>query len=291
MAHQVRVPNGALAPHRDPLDGTVELLPELAYLRCLLANVVFIGPPDAGDRGWVLVDAGVMGSKAFIERAAAQRFGNDAPPACILLTHGHFDHVGVLESLAAEWDTPIYAHVLEHPYLDGSTSYPDPDPSVGGGLMSRLSRFYPTKPVDVSGCLMPLPANGEVPDLPGWRWLHTPGHSPGHVSFWRETDRTLIVGDAFVTTHAESAYATATQEPEVHGPPAYFTVNWEEARQSVRDLAALEPALVVSGHGRAMGGPLMQAALHDLARDFDTIARPPHGRYVEHPMHRPRMGS
>lgn len=119
--------------------------------------------------------------------------------------------------------------------------------------------------------------------MPGWRWLHTPGHTPGHVSFWRERDRTLVVGDAFVTTAQESAYAAAVQEPEMHGPPMYFTIDWEASRDSVRKLAALEPELVVTGHGRAMHGPEMRAALHQLARDFDRIAVPEHGHYVLHP--------
>src|SRR3712207_7159986 len=51
-----------------------------------------------------------------------------------------FDHVGVLETLAAEWDVPVVAHELEAPYLTGQASYPPPDPSVGGGLVARLDR-------------------------------------------------------------------------------------------------------------------------------------------------------
>jgi glyoxylase-like metal-dependent hydrolase (beta-lactamase superfamily II) len=65
------------------------------------------------------------------------------------LTHGHFDHVGPLETLAEEWDVPVYAHALEHCYLNGTESYPPPDSTVGGGLMSLLSPLYPRKPVDV----------------------------------------------------------------------------------------------------------------------------------------------
>ena len=45
----------------------------------------------------------------------------------IVMTHGHFDHVGALEDLAEEWDTPVDAHPLEHPYLDGKASYPPGD--------------------------------------------------------------------------------------------------------------------------------------------------------------------
>ena len=126
--------------------------------------------------------------------------------------------------------------------------------------------------------------------MPGWRWIHTPGHAPGHVSFWREADRTLLSGDAFISTKQESAYAVATQEPELHGPPMYFTVDWQASRRSVETLAALEPEVVVTGHGLPLHGPEMRAALHRLATEFDRVAVPANGRYVDHPA-RPEDGS
>jgi hypothetical protein len=89
--------------------------------------------------------------------------------------------------------------------------------------MARLSGLYPRGPIDVSSWLQPLREDGSVPPLPGWRWIHTPGHTVGHVAFWREADRALIAGDAFITTDQESAYAVATQKPELQGPPMYFT--------------------------------------------------------------------
>jgi glyoxylase-like metal-dependent hydrolase (beta-lactamase superfamily II) len=119
--------------------------------------------------------------------------------------------------------------------------------------------------------------------LPEWRWIHTPGHTPGHISLWRPTDRALIAGDAFITTTQESAYAVMTQRTELHGPPMYFTQNWDDSRESVRRLAALQPELAVTGHGQAMRGPEMLNALQLLARDFDQIAVPEHGKYVRHP--------
>jgi glyoxylase-like metal-dependent hydrolase (beta-lactamase superfamily II) len=122
-----------------------------------------------------------------------------------------------------------------------------------------------------------------VPFLDGWQWIHTPGHSVGHVSLWRLADRSLIAGDAFITTAQESAYAVATQEPELHGPPMYFTPDWQKAAESVRVLAALEPETVVTGHGHALRGPAMRASLHRLAAEFERIAVPAQGRYVNHP--------
>ena len=283
MVQQIPLETSARAPERDRDDGLHEIAPDIAYRRLVMVNVVFVGPPGAGDRNWVLVDAGLWGTKSLITAAAEARFGAGARPSAIVLTHGHFDHVGALEGLAEAWDVPVYAHALERPYLDGSAAYPPGDPTVGGGLMASLSGFYPTRPVDVSSRLRTLPADGSVPGMPGWRWLHTPGHAPGHVSLWRETDRTLIVGDAFVTTTQESAYAVAVQSPAMHGPPRYFTIDWGQARASVETLAALQPRLVVTGHGRAVHGEAMAEALDTLAQTFDRVARPERGRYLDQP--------
>lgn len=287
MAQQVPLGEEARAddPDHDRArnDTAREVAPDVAYRQMLIVNVAFIGPPGAGDRGWTLVDTGVMGTEAQILEVAERRFGEGARPAAILMTHGHFDHVGALEGLARHWDAPVYAHPMEMPYLNGEASYPPADPGVGGGMMSALSGLYPRHPVNVSGHLRALPLDGAVPTLPGWKWIHTPGLAPGHVSFWREADRLLIVGDAFITTAQESAYAAITQKPEMHGPPMYFTVNWQKAEASVRHLAEMEPEIVVPGHGMAMQGPEMRKALHTLARDFWSVAVPEGGRYVEDP--------
>ncbi|PWC98310.1 MBL fold metallo-hydrolase [Azospirillum sp. TSO5] len=277
--------SSAIDPALDALrnDHTHEIAPDLAYRRLGIVNVVFWGPPRAGDREWVLIDTGLIGTKGLIRSAAAERFGRDSRPAAIVMTHGHFDHVGALEDLAEEWDAPVYAHPLEHPYLNGQAAYPPGDPSVGGGAMAALARFYPRKPVDVGSRLRALPEDGSVPMMPGWRWVHTPGHSVGHVSLWRERDRSMIVGDAFVTTGQESAYAVAVQRAEMHGPPMYFTVEWDKARESVARLAALEPELVITGHGEPMHGAEMRTALHRLADEFDSIAIPRQGIYLDKP--------
>ena len=173
-----------------------EVLNDIAYRRLGIVNVVFLGTADQ----WVLVDAGLSGSASFIRSAAEGRFGRNMPPAAIVLTHGHFDHVGAVQQLADGWQVPIFAHPLEQSYLDGSSSYPPPNPRVGGGLMTMAAPLYPRGPIDVRRRLKSLPQDGAVPGLEGWRWLHTPGHSPGHVSLWREKDRSLIAGDAVITT-------------------------------------------------------------------------------------------
>lgn len=259
-------------------DHTRQIAPDVAYRQLAIVNVVFVGPPQAGDGNWVLIDAGIPGSAGAIRSAAKARFGGQGRPAAIVMTHGHFDHVGVLKTLADEWDVPVYAHVAELPFLNGTQSYPPADPSVGGGLLARLSPLFPTRPVDVSARLRALPEDHSVPFMAGWKWIHTPGHAPGHVSFWRERDRLLIAGDAVVTTQQESVYAAVTQEPQMHGPPMYFTPDWASARDSVRKLAALQPETVITGHGAAMQGAEMQAALSELADRFDEIALPENRR-------------
>lgn len=73
-------------------------------------------------------------------------------------------------------------------------SYRPADPLVGGGVMALLSPLFPRSPFDLDSRLRPLPADQTIPGMPGWTWLHAPGHAPGHVSLWREADRSLIAG-------------------------------------------------------------------------------------------------
>lgn len=268
-------------------DPVQEVAPDLAYKRLGIVNVVFYGRPDGP---WVLIDAGLPGTAQSIREASRERFGDRAPEA-IVLTHGHFDHVGALQTLADEWNVPVYAHRLEHPYLNGNSSYPPPDPAAGGGMMARMSVLYPKGPTDVSPRLRELPGDGSVPGMPGWRSLHTPGHTPGHVSLWRESDRLLVAGDAVTTTQAESVYNVAVQKPEVHGPPRYYTPDWPAAEASVKTLAALEPEGVVSGHGPALRGAEMRAELHRLADDFKNLAVPDKGRYTDTPARADESGT
>ncbi|HKH71920.1 MAG TPA: MBL fold metallo-hydrolase [Vicinamibacterales bacterium] len=254
------------------------IAPGVVGLRVLFANVFAL----SSETGWMLIDAGLNGSAAWIRRWASKHFG-DTPPQAIVLTHAHFDHVGAIDDLLESWSVPVYAHRDELPYLTGERSYPPPDPSVGGGLMARMAAMYPRGPINLGTRVRELPGEGVIPALLGWRWIHTSGHTAGHVSLFRDADHTLLVGDAFCTTKQESFLAVATQRPELHGPPSYFTTDWNAARDSVRRLAALQPVVIAPGHGQPMAGQDALRALIRLADDFDEVARPEHGRYVEHP--------
>jgi glyoxylase-like metal-dependent hydrolase (beta-lactamase superfamily II) len=258
----------------------VPLPSDIAMQTIVMVNVAFIGEP--GTRDWVLVDAGLPMSASRILAAARERYG-DVPPRAILLTHGHFDHVGALRTLVDTWDVPIYAHTLELPYLTGKSSYPPPDPTVGGGVMARLSPLFPKGPEDFSDRIEPLPDDGTVPHAPGWRWIATPGHSPGHVSFFRESDGTLIVGDAFIMQKQESLVGALSAAEDFRGPPRYFTPDWGASRESVRRLADLKPRLAITGHGHAIGGTQLMESLQDLAEHFDERSVPNNGRYTREP--------
>ena len=260
-----------------------EVTSDIAYMQTYIVNLYFVGEAGGGDGSWALVDTGMPGSAARIAKAAETRFGGEGRPAAIILTHGHFDHTGGVEELAERWDVPVYAHELELPYLTGRSDYPPPDPTVGGGVMAMMSWLFPKSGIDLGERVLPLPADGSVPGLPAWRWIHTPGHTAGHISLFRSSDRALIAGDAFVTVKQESALAVMTQRQEVHGPPSYFTTDWRAARRSVEQLASLRPFVVATGHGIPMRGERMQQELTTLAHDFERLAVPAHGRYVGHP--------
>ena len=255
-----------------------EVADGILCIRTLMVNVFVVREGDS----WVLVDCGLRGYASTIRRAAEAFVGNRRGPEAIVLTHGHFDHVGSLRALLDAREAPVFAHRLEVPYLTGKSSYPPPDPLAGGGSMTLLCRLYPRGPIDVSDRLRLL-QEAEVPGLVGWRWMHTPGHTAGHISLFRDRDRTLLSGDAVITVKQESATAVMAQRREMHGPPAYFTQDWQAAQRSVRDLAVLDAETLLPGHGEAWSGAEMRAQLHRLAAEFARREVPVFGRYARHP--------
>lgn len=255
--------------------------PGVWRLKDIFVNVYFV--QDGDGMAWALIDAGLKTSYSKIKEAAELLFDKNNRPACIIMTHGHFDHVGSLRKLADEWNVPIYAHHLELPYLTGASSYPPPDPAVGGGIMPFLSLLFPRSPIDVEDRLNDLPEDESVPYLPEWKWIHTPGHAPGHISIFRESDKVLIAGDAVVTTRQESARAIMTQKKVFSGPPKYFTADWGKAATSVRSLVALQPKVIATGHGQSYYGTEAKKELNKLSKNFWKLGMPESGRYVSEP--------
>jgi len=249
---------------------------DVAYYTDQIVNVIFIGTAEH----WVLVDAGMPMGGDEIRLVAEDRFGPQSKPAAIILTHGHFDHVGGIVYLIDHWNVPVYAHSLEFPYLTGALSYPEPDQTVEGGLLAKISSVYPNEPINIKPVLKPLPEDGSVPQLPGWQWVHVPGHSPGQVALFRAEDNTLISADAVITVKQDSMYKVLVQKKQVCGPPVYLTTDWQAAWNSAKRLYALAPDVLVPGHGTAMEGRELMDGLKRLVEDFEDIAIPDHGKFV-----------
>jgi hydroxyacylglutathione hydrolase len=83
----------------------------------------------------------------------------------------------------------------------------------------------------------------EGDEVAGFEVLNVPGHSPGHVAYWRESDRVLILGDVL------NNMDVVTARPGLNDPKPFFTHNPSQNRDSARRLAQLEPKLVLFGHG------------------------------------------
>ncbi len=251
-----------------------EIAPGVWYLGLNVANVYFIGTRES----WIVVDACAPLNEGPILAAAEEVFGKGAKPAALFLTHAHFDHFGSAKALLEHWgDVPVYAHRLDAPFLTGRDKTAPGDPTVGGFFAMAYRTFPKRQGTDLSKWFELLPGSELVPGVTGWRWFHTPGHTPGHVSLWRESDRTLIAGDAVITVNLDSLANVIDKKPTVSRPPTPATPDWDSAIASVRFLAGLRPRTLVTGHGLPMFG---DAARDGLAQLAQTITRPEHGRYV-----------
>ena len=247
--------------------------------------------------GWALIDAGAPWHFEKILAAARARFG-DAPPTGIFLTHGHPDHAGSALALSTHWDAPIYASEAELAFLTGKLDYPPGDPGVGGPT-GFFARFMPSKGFDLGKRIAPLPPGlGERPlvgspkpggqgaehgqgDLPGWQVVPLPGHTPGQVGFWRESDRTLLAGDALTTRELNNWVRFLRGEERFGMPPAAFTCDWFAVRKSILKIGELAPNALGAGHGRPMTGAKLKAKLGSFL-EYSSIPRK--GRYVAQPV-------
>lgn len=229
---------------------------------------------------WSLVDAGWARSAGAIRAAAEEVFGIGSRPASILLTHIHPDHSGAAGELARAWGVPVYVHPDELPMAPGKY-LPQYSVPLDRWVVVPFMRLLPARTrerIEAAGSITDvvraLEPQGCVPGLPDWAWVHTPGHTPGHVAYLRRDDRVLISGDAAVTVDLNSAGGLLLGRPAIAGPPRYTTWDWAEAGRSVRALADLEPLVLAPGHGRPLTGGAA-AALHDLASGRRRRGRAP----------------
>ena len=180
--------------------------------------------------GDVLIDAGTRHSATKILK---QLRGHQVNVHA--LTHAHPDHQGASHELCENLGVPFWvgerdADAAENPELIRQRQ---PDNAV--------ARFYirifmgPGHPVDR------MLREGD--EVGGFTTLGVPGHSAGHLAFWREADRVLILGDVLANIDQ------LTGIPGPHEPKPYLTPDPEQNRASARRLAALEPKLVLFGHG------------------------------------------
>ncbi|HEU5348052.1 MAG TPA: MBL fold metallo-hydrolase [Ktedonobacterales bacterium] len=246
------------------------------------SNVYFV----RSGTSWTLIDTGSANCDRVIQEAAASLFGANAPPAAILLTHDHPDHAGSTPALARRWGCLVYIHPDELPlvtmdysaYLPTVKQVANP---LDTWVILPLLRVMPqrwrmslharaTSFEQVARALDPVSG---IPGLPDWEYIHTPGHTPGHVSYFRPHDRVLITGDAVVTVNLNSVWgflrwSLGRNQQRLAGPPWYTTWSWRTAKVSVAALAQLEPRVLACGHGLPMSGSGTAPALHELAAHF-----------------------
>jgi hydroxyacylglutathione hydrolase len=181
----------------------------------------------------VLIDAGTRHSgKRILRELEGHEINAHA------LTHAHADHQGASHEVCEALGIPYWvperdADAAEDPELirERQSNHP----------VQKLFLFLymgPGHPVDRK--------LREGDEIAGFTVLDVPGHSAGHVAFWRESDRVLILGDVLTNIHQ------MTGLPGLHEPLPFLTPDPVENRRSAKKLAALEPKLVLFGHGRPL---------------------------------------
>ena len=234
---------------------------------------------------WALVDAGWAGDGPVIAGAAATVCGRDGPPAVIVLTHVHPDHAGSARELARTWAAPVYVHPAELAIARGDfeamvASAGPLDRWVILPLMRAAGRRRRDALIarsSLADVVLGLAPDGAIPGLPDWEWIHSPGHTPGHVALFRSADRVLLSGDALVTVRVNTPSGILFGSPGMSGPPRYTTWSWPRAVESIGAIAALEPRVLGGGHGSPATDPDTPATVAAYARSVrpdDSGARP-----------------
>jgi hydroxyacylglutathione hydrolase len=190
--------------------------------------------------GVTAFDAGIRAMARGIASAAAPLGGIKR----IVLGHGHADHRGAAPGLGV----PTYCHSEEiaDAQGDGGVHYfdfPKLERWYARALMPRLLRSWDGGPVEITGTV------GEGDDVAGFKVVHLPGHAPGQIGLWRESDRVALVSDTFYTLDPQTGR---------YGPPRLphraFNHDTEQARASILKLAELEPAAAWPGHAEPLIG-------------------------------------
>ena len=196
------------------------------------------------DEGGVTVfETGSVGAAGAIERASAERGGIRR----IVLSHAHADHRGG----ASKLDAPIYCHPAERAWAEGDGGFEDgfDFSKIRNPLVRALT---PRALRDMDGG--PLQIAGEVREgdtVAGFEVLHLPGHAPGLIGLWRDADRLAIVSDAVFVFDPFTLMGLAG---EVRLPPPVVRPDDAAARESMRRIAALDPATVWLGHHGPISG-------------------------------------
>jgi glyoxylase-like metal-dependent hydrolase (beta-lactamase superfamily II) len=244
-----------------------EIAAGVFYLALRGANVYFVSSGSS----WTLIDTAWPKSGPAIRAAAEGLFGADARPAAIMLTHAHPDHVGSAAELARAWGLPIHLHGDDLPLITraGRARQDLMDPA--GRYAQALMRLLPRRTRErmtssgLEGAARAFSAEGSVPSLSDWECVPTPGHSAGHVVFFRRSDRVLIAGDAVLTV---PLWGLLPSVQRISPPPRIASWNWRMTKGSVAILARLEPLVLATGHGIPMAGADLARGLYAFADSF-----------------------
>ena len=200
-------------------------------------------PPDAINVylvGDVLIDASTRWAGRRILRQLRGR-----TVRAHALTHAHPDHQGASHEVCETLGIPLWCGEGDVEPMEQGTIRERQPPHP---LNTLFNRIWTGPPHPVARALR------EGDEVAGFTVLATPGHSAGHVAYWRERDRVLIAGD--VLTNID----TTTGIPGLNEPKPYFTPDPARNRESARRLAELEPELVCFGHGRPLRDPARLSA-------------------------------